>query len=141
MIVDIKSLCFNVNRKIKTGLVVFGSYSFHHQNLRYHWGNDLKKNNLFVGPLLLFLSLFCANASASHTSLGGSSLPSTKTTSGHKYFGFQYAQIDEGNLDLEPTVGIFRIGSMSDNGVGVEARIGVASQATIYRHPIRLWAI
>jgi opacity protein-like surface antigen len=41
------------------------------------------------------------------------------------YFGFQYAQIDEDDLDLEPTVGIFRIGSMGENGVGFEGRIGV----------------
>jgi len=44
---------------------------------------------------------------------------------GETYFGFQYAQVDEDDLDLEPTVGIFRIGSMGDNGVGFEGRIGV----------------
>ena len=41
------------------------------------------------------------------------------------YFGFQYAQVEEDDLDLEPTVGIFRIGSMGDNGVGFEGRFGV----------------
>ena len=44
---------------------------------------------------------------------------------GETYFGFQYAQIDEEDFDLEPTVGIFRIGNMGDNGVGFEGRIGV----------------
>ncbi len=44
---------------------------------------------------------------------------------GEIYYGFQYAQVDEDDFDLEPTVGIFRIGSMGDNGVGFEGRIGV----------------
>ena len=44
---------------------------------------------------------------------------------GETYFGLQYAQIEEDDLDLEPTAGIFRIGSMGDNGLGFEGRFGV----------------
>ncbi len=44
---------------------------------------------------------------------------------GEPYYGFQYAQIEEDDLDLEPTAGVFRIGSMGENGVGFEGRIGV----------------
>ena len=44
---------------------------------------------------------------------------------GEPYFGLQYAQIEEDDLDLEPTAGVFRIGSMGENGIGFEGRIGV----------------
>lgn len=46
-------------------------------------------------------------------------------TGGETYFGFQYAQIDEDELDLEPVVGVFRIGSIGDRGIGFEGRIGL----------------
>jgi opacity protein-like surface antigen len=40
------------------------------------------------------------------------------------YFGAQYAQIDEGEFDLAPTAGVFRVGSMTDQGYGYEFRLG-----------------
>ncbi len=36
-----------------------------------------------------------------------------------------FGQVDEDDIDLEPTVGMFRIGSMGENGVGFEGRIGM----------------
>jgi opacity protein-like surface antigen len=41
------------------------------------------------------------------------------------YFGVQYAQVEEDELDLEPTAAVFRFGSMSDQGIGFEGRLGM----------------
>lgn len=41
------------------------------------------------------------------------------------YFGVQYAMIEEDEFDLEPTAAVFRVGSMSDQGIGFEGRLGM----------------
>ena len=71
----------------------------------------MKSITLYLAILSIFGSLYGSLAVAD---IGGET-----------YYGFQYVQVDEGELDMEPTVGVFRIGSMGDNGVGVEARFGV----------------
>ena len=40
------------------------------------------------------------------------------------YFGVQYAQVEEDEIDLEPTAAVFRVGSMTNQGYGYELRLG-----------------
>lgn len=86
---------------------------------------------MFVGPPLLFLSLFCSNASAYHTSLGGLSKSSTKTTSGGKYIGFSYASAayeQDGFEEVNPTAIIIKYGGIINKHVSIEGRIGAGLQ-------------
>ncbi len=41
------------------------------------------------------------------------------------YMGIQYAMIEEDELELEPTAGVLRLGALSDEGFGFEARLGL----------------
>lgn len=68
------------------------------------------ESSLFIVILMMSGSLLGTNAVAANGD--------------ETYFGFQYAQVEEDDLDLEPTAAVFRIGSMGDNGVGFEGRIG-----------------
>lgn len=56
--------------------------------------------------------------------LFGSSANAANGSQDQTYFGFQYAQVEEDELDLEPTAAVFRLGSMTDQGYGYELRLG-----------------
>ena len=40
------------------------------------------------------------------------------------YIGVQYAMVEEDDLELEPTAGVLRLGTLTDEGVGFEFRLG-----------------
>ena len=54
----------------------------------------------------------------------GSSANAANGNQNQPYYGVQYAQVEEDNLELEPTAAVFRLGSMTDQGVGYELRLG-----------------
>jgi opacity protein-like surface antigen len=68
---------------------------------------------------VVFLSLFGILYGAAASAANGN----------QTYFGVQYAQIEEDELDLEPTAAVFRLGSMSNQGYGYELRLGTGLES------------